>query len=195
LVRMNKVADDFEGENNPDRYPVAEEQVDQALRGLNLDGSQVANIQSALARRLHHLAAPDIPAGAKAFIWAYKAADPTGKTDAEHRKELVVLREFLKKHYRVDYEMLGMMGPGSWYAENINQIVDSAIEALSPDAELKPIRELKGTGKRGKDGVIDRLLVNRIPTEDEMESFVDRGIIYIITINGAKKNIILAPEG
>jgi len=191
LVRMNKVADDFEGENNPDRYPVAEEQVDQALRGLNLDGSQVANIQSALARRLHHLAAPDIPAGAKAFIWAYKAADPTGKTDAEHRKELVVLREFLKKHYRVDYEMLGMMGPGSWYAENINQIVDSAIEALSPDAELKPIRELKGTGKRGKDGVIDRKLVNRLPTEDEMESFVNRGIIYIITINGAKKKIIL----
>ena len=195
LARMDKVADKFERETNPDRYAVAEEQVDQELRGLNLDGSQVEKIRSALAIRLHHLAAPDIPTGAKAFIWAYKAADPTGKTKAEHRKELVVLREFLKKHYRVDYEMLGMMGPGSWYAENINQIVDSAIEALTPDAELKPIRELKGTGKRGKDGVIDRLLVNRLPTRDEAQSFANRGIIYIITINGQKKKISLQPQG
>jgi len=191
LVRMNKVADDFEGENNPDRYPVAQEQVNKALKGLNLDGSQTANIQSALAIRLHHLATPDVPAGAKLWFWAYKAADPAGKTVAEQRVEIGVLREVLKKHYRVDFEMLGMMGPGSWYAENIDQIVDAAIEALAPDAELKPIRELKGSGKTSD----DRKLVNRLPTEDEMESFVNRGIIYIITINGAKKNIILAPEG
>ena len=191
LVRMNKVADDFEGENNPDRYPVAQERVNKALKGLNLDGSQTANIQSALAIRLHHLATPYVPAGAKLWFWAYKAADPAGKTVAEQRVEIGVLREVLKKHYRVDFEMLGMMGPGSWYAENINQVVESAIEALTPDAESKPIRELKGTGKIGRDGVIDRLLVNRLPTADEIESFAKRGIIYIITINGVKKKIIL----
>ena len=191
LVAMNKIADDFEGETNPARYPVAEEQVDQALKDLNLTDTQVTGILNSLARRLHHLATPTIPSEAKAWIWAYEAADPAGKTDAEHRKDLVILREFLKKHYRVDYEMLGMMGPGSWYAENINQVVESAIEALTPDAELKPIRELKGTGKKGRDGAIDRLLVNRLPTADEIESFAKRGIIYIITINGVKKKIIL----
>ena len=191
LEAMNKMADKFERETNPDRYPVAEEQVDQALKGLNLTDTQVTGILNSLARRLHHLAAPDIPAKAKAWLWAYRAADPTGKTKAEHRKELVVLREFLKQHYRVDYEMLGMMGPGSWYAENINQIVDSAIEALTPDAELKPIRELHGVGDRED----DMLLVNRIPTRDEAQSFANRGIFYIITINGQKKKINLQPQG
>jgi len=191
IDRMNLVADKFEGETNPDRYAVAVEQVDQALRGLNLDGSQVANIQSALARRLPQLAAPDIPAGAKAWIWAYKAADPTGKTKAEYRVDIGVLTEFLKKHYRVDFEMLGMMGPGSWYAENIDKVVESAIEALTPDAELKPIRELKGTGE----SKTDRKLVNRLPTREEAQSFANRGIIYIITINGSKKTIGLQPQG
>ena len=191
IDRMNLVADKFEGETNPDRFDVAVEQVDQALRGLNLDGSQVANIQSALARRLPHLAAPDIPAGAKAWIWAYKAADPTGKTKAEYRVDIGVLTEFLKKHYRVDFEMLGMMGPGSWYAENIDKVVESAIEALTPDAELKPIRELKGTGE----SKTNRKLVNRLPTREEAQSFANRGIIYIITINGSKKTIGLQPQG
>ena len=87
--------------------------------------------------------------------------------------------------------MLGMMGPGSWYAENIDKVVESAIEALTPDAELKPIRELKGTGE----SKTNRKLVNRLPTREEAQSFANRGIIYIITINGSKKTIGLQPQG
>ena len=115
-------------------------------------------------------------------------ADDSGKTDAEARQDRKVLEHILRDHYKADFEL---MGRSPWYLKNIKKIIDSAIEALSPDAELKPIRELKGTGESKTNSKLE----NRLPTREEAQSFANRGIIYIITINGSKKTIGLQPQG
>ena len=109
-------------------------------------------------------------------------ADDSGKTDAEARQDKKILEHILRDHYKADFELMGM---SPWYMKNINKIVSSAIEALSPDAELKPIRQLHGTGKSQN----DRLLINRLPTDEEMESFGDKGIFWFVTINGDEFSI------
>ena len=109
-------------------------------------------------------------------------ADDSGKTDAEARQDKKILEHILRDHYKADFELMGM---SPWYLKNIKKIIDSAIEALSPDAELKPIQQLKGTGTSQN----DRLLVNRLPTDEEMESFGDKGIFWFVTINGDEFSI------
>jgi len=182
IERMNAIADRYEGETNPNLLAKAKEDVDAGLVGLNLKTEQIENIQKRLDRRLSHLEAPDIPSREKFWRRAIMLADDSGKTDAEARQDKKILEHILRDHYKADFELMGM---SPWYMKNINKIVSSAIEALSPDAELKPIRQLHGTGKSQN----DRLLINRLPTDEEMESFGDKGIFWFVTINGDEFSI------
>ena len=103
-----------------------------------------------------------------------KLARKEGKTVEEIANDRAILRATLERDMRSDPELMNI----PFYRKSIHKAIEGTIQALQPDALDWPIMEMDGAGTEK-----DPMYINRVPTNDEIDAFLERGITHVI-VNG-----------
>jgi len=144
------------------------------LAGANISPTDRDQALDELKTELDHIAPHEWQPKIEYQMDLQKLARKEGKTVEEIANDRAILRATLERDMRSDPELMNI----PFYRKGIHKAIEGTIQALQPDALDWPIMEMDGAGTEK-----DPMYINRVPTNDEIDAFLERGITHVI-VNG-----------
>ena len=141
------------------------------LAGANISPTDRDQALDELKLELDHIAPVEWVTKIKTQMQYQKLASREGKTNEQIANDRAILRATLERDYRSDPILKNI----PFYRDKIHKAIEGTIQALQPDALDWPIMEMDGAGTKD-----DPMYINRLPTNDEIDAFIKRGITYVV---------------
>jgi hypothetical protein len=142
--------------------------------GANISPSDRDQALDDLKSELQHIVPDEWVTRIKTQFQYQKLASREGKTNEQIANDRAILRATLERDIRSDPILKDI----PFYRDKIHKAIEGTIQALQPDALDWPIMEFEGAGTEK-----DPMYINRVPTNDEIDAFLARGITHVI-VNG-----------
>jgi hypothetical protein len=139
--------------------------------GANISPTDRDQALDELKLELDHIAPVEWVTKIKTQMQYQKLASREGKTNEQIASDRAILRATLERDYRSDPILKDI----PFYRDKIHKAIEGTIQALQPDALDWPIMEMDGAGTEK-----DPMYINRVPTNDEIDAFLERGITHVI---------------